>query len=296
MSGSHSELVKDPEGAYSQLIRLQEVSKESAQAADNQNKSEITADSFRQSSQKTASFLRSLSRGSSSRGNSSRHSFSVSLGLAPAVGIHDNAQAEPEQVPAQAPKVPLRRLAHLNKPEIPILALGTIAASVSGVILPLFGLLVSSVIKMFYEPPHEQKEDSEFWALMFVTVGVAALLAMPAQGYLFSMAGCKLIQRVRLMCFEKVVYMEVGWFDEPANSSGAIGARLSTDAARLRALVGDALAQMVQNIATAVAGLVIAFVACWQLAFIILALIPLIGLNGFIQIKFMKGFSADAKV
>lgn len=278
---------------------MQEVNKDSEQAAGNQNKSEISAESFRRSSQKTSSFRRSLSRGSSI-GNSSRHSFSVSLGLATGFGIHDNTLTEPERVPEQAaeqpPEVPLRRLAYLNKPEIPVLLLGTIAATISGLVFPIFGLLVSSIIKMFYEPPHKQKKDSEFWALMFVTLGVASLLAIPAQGYLFSIAGCKLIQRIRLMCFEKVVYMEVEWFDEPENSSGAVGARLSTDAARLRALVGDALSQIVQNIATAVAGLVIAFVACWQLAFIILILIPLIGLNGYIQIKFMKGFSGDAKV
>lgn len=90
--------------------------------------------------------------------------------------------------------------------------------------------------------------------------------------------------------------MEVGWFDEPENSSGAIGARLSADAASVRALVGDALGLLVQNIATALTGLIIAFVASWQLAFIVLVLVPLVGMNGYIQMKFMKGSSTDAKV
>ena len=49
--------------------------------------------------------------------------------------------------------------------------------------------------------------------------------------------------------------MEVSWFDEPENSSGAIGARLSADAASVRALVGDALGLLVQNFATVLAGL-----------------------------------------
>ena len=98
------------------------------------------------------------------------------------------------------------------------------------------------------------------------------------------------------MCFEKVVHMEVSWFDVPLHSSGAIGSRLSADAASVRALVGDALALIVQNISTAIAGLVIAFIASWQLALIILALLPLIGVNGYVQMKFLKGFSADAKV
>ncbi|KAL0436045.1 UNVERIFIED_CONTAM: ABC transporter B family member 21 [Sesamum radiatum] len=52
---------------------------------------------------------------------------------------------------------------------------------------------------------------------------------------------------------------------------------------------------MVQDLSSAVVGLAIAFEASWQLALIILAMIPLIGMSGYIQIRFIKGFSADAK-
>lgn len=78
--------------------------------------------------------------------------------------------------------------------------------------------------------------------------------------------------------------------------SGAIGARLSGDASTLRSMVGDTLALIVQNFSTVATGVIISFTANWILAFIILAVLPLIGLQGFIQMKFYKGFSADAKV
>ncbi|XP_068335797.1 ABC transporter B family member 21-like [Pyrus communis] len=296
--GSHSELLKDPEGAYSQLIRLQEVKKGSDQTGEVQNKSDITAESFRQSSLRK-SLRRSISR-NSSVGNSSHHSFSAAFGLPTGhASMHGTTLAEPDAAAlasGQPPKVSLLRLAALNKPEIPALLLGTLAATANGVILPIFGVLISRVIKTLYEPPRQQKKDSEFWAIIFMVLGVSSFLVIPARGYFFSVAGSKLIERIRLMCFERVVHMEVGWFDEPENSSGSVGARLSADAATVRALVGDALAQIVNSIATAIAGLVIAFITCWQLAFIILAVIPLIGVNGYVQAKFMKGFSADAKM
>ncbi|KAI5349043.1 hypothetical protein L3X38_001930 [Prunus dulcis] len=258
--GPHSELIKDPEGVYSQLV----------------------------------------SRGSSGRGNSNRHSFSISYGVPTAVGSPETASAG-HDIPASAssrvpPEVSLRRLAYLNKPEIPVLLLGTIAAAVNGAVLPIFGILISSVIKTFYEPPPQLRKDSKFWALIFIVLGVVTFIALPARQYFFAVAGCKLIKRVRSMCYEKVVYMEVSWFDDPEHSSGAIGARLSADAASLRGLFGDALGLLVENSATAMAGLCIAFVACWQLALIILVLLPLLGLNGYVQVKFMKGFSADVKV
>ncbi|CAO2818228.1 unnamed protein product [Amaranthus hypochondriacus] len=287
--GPHDELLKDPEGAYSQLIRLQDMRKESEQA---ENVREIS----KESSQRISS-LRSLSRGSSGRLSSNRHSFSIMSGVG--VDLPENGLPETEDAATSTsekhPQVSIWRLVSLNKPEIPALVLGAISASANGVIFPIFSILLSSVIKMFYEPPQQLKKDSKFWALMFLVLGLASLLTNPARAYFFSVAGCRLIQRIRSMSFAKVVHMEVSWFDESENSSGAIGARLSTDAAAVRALVGDALGLLVQNIATAIAGLLIAFLANWILAFIVLALIPLIGLNGYIQMKFMKGFSADAK-
>ncbi|KAG2693169.1 hypothetical protein I3760_08G084600 [Carya illinoinensis] len=296
--GSHSELIKDPDGAYSQLIHLQEENKELEQSVDDQNKLEITVEPSRQSSQRM-SVLRSTSRGSSGLGSSGRHSISASFGITTGVNVPEISLAEQQtsSLPAeQLPKVSLRRLAYLNKPEIPVLIVGAVAAISNGMILPIFSLLISSVVKTFYEPPKELKKDSKFWAIMFIVLGLALFLVIPARSYFFAVAGCKLIQRIRLLCFEKVIHMEVGWFDEPEHSSGAIGARLSADAASIRALVGDALGQIVENAASAIAGLVIAFVASWQLAFIILVLIPLIGVSGFLQVKFISGFSANAMI
>ncbi|XP_074310722.1 ABC transporter B family member 21-like [Silene latifolia] len=277
--GQHTELVRDPEGAYSQLIRLQDMRKESRH-------SERGGDMLRQASQRGLS-LRSSSHGSSVSSND--HTFSV------AVVPSDFPERAVEALSEKRPQVSIRRLASLNKPEIPTLILGSLSAIASGVIFPLFGVLFSGVIKMFFKTPHELRTDSRFWALMFVVFGVASLLSYPARSYFFAVAGCKLIRRIRSMCFEKVVHMEVGWFDEPENSSGTIGARLSSDAASVRGLVGDALGLLVQNLASAISGLLIAFLANWILAFIILAMIPLLGLNGYFQLKFMKGFSEDAK-
>ncbi|KAK7397026.1 hypothetical protein VNO78_18191 [Psophocarpus tetragonolobus] len=290
--GKHIELTEDPDGAYSQLIRLQEGNKESEETRDSQNKRELSSESFTKLSQRLSLSLR---RSGSSVGNSSHHSFSVSFGLPTEVNIPDpeGGNIQPQE---KSPEVPLRRLASLNKPEIPVFLIGCVAAIANGTIFPIFGVLLSSVIKTFFKPFPEMKKDSKFWALMFVTLGFGSLLAIPARSYFFSIAGSKLIQRIRLICFEKAINMEVGWFDEPEHSSGAVGARLSADAASVRALVGDALGLLVQNIATALTGLIIAYVASWQLASTLLVLVPLIGVNGYIQMKLMKGASADAKM
>ncbi|XP_019168033.1 PREDICTED: ABC transporter B family member 9-like [Ipomoea nil] len=304
--GTHDELIKDPNGAYTQLVKMQQGNKQQEEktmtsvedpavaAADDDDDDELSR------SQQQQIMLSSVLRRSISRVQSFTH---------PIAGLVDIQQSEDQQVEGKLEevvvdektlkkrkKVSIRRLASLNKPEFPFLLLGVLAACFHGTIFPIFGLLLSTVIKIFFKPLPEMKKDSKFWALMYVLLGVATLIVVPIQNFFFGIAGGKLIQRIRSLTFQKVVYQEISWFDDPANSSGAIGARLSTDASTVRSLVGDALALIVQNIATVVAGVIIAFTANWILAFIILAVVPLLGLQGFMQMRLYAGFSADAKV
>nr|ASM90220.1 multidrug resistance 9 [Sesuvium portulacastrum] len=308
--GSDEELIKDPEGAYSQLVSLQEGANQREAALMDPNSVDMNINLERtmsRSASQRLSMRRSASRGSSS----GRHSISISFSIAGPVNIQETAEQDDddddhnrgdakkisgEEKEKKRQSVPMRRLAYLNKPELPILLLGALAASVHGVIFPIFGFLLSSAIRIFYEPLQQLGKDSRKWALIYVGLGAASFIAIPIQNFFFGMAGGKLIERVRSMTFEKVVHQEIKWFDDPANSSGAIGARLSTDASNIKRLVGDQLALVMQNIATVIAGLVIAFTANWMLALIVLCVAPLMFIQGYLQAKFLRGFSADAKL
>ncbi|KHN03223.1 ABC transporter B family member 4 [Glycine soja] len=249
--GSHAELTKDANGAYSLLIKLQEVKGSEQNVANDTERLESTVHSGIHSSQR--SFLRSISQRSSEVGSSGHNSFSASH----AVGFLEPANGVPQTSPtvSSPPEVPLYRLAHLNKPYTPVLPAGSIAAIINGVLLPIVAIFMSKMISIFYEPVDELRKDSKHWALLFVALGVVSFVMSPCRFYLFSIAGGKLIKRIWKMCFKKVVHMEVSWFNEAEHSRGATGARLSSDAASVRALVGDALGLLVQNIATAVASL-----------------------------------------
>ncbi|XP_077217872.1 ABC transporter B family member 11-like [Tasmannia lanceolata] len=270
--GSHSDLLKYPSGEYSQLIRAQEVHHDSEQTITSQDKLEIVS-------------------GSRSSFHTSSPSFVPHTGLAikeTGSMVLDGSQKSKE--------VPLRRLVSLNKPELPALLIGGTFAIISGLVLPIFGIFLSIIIQTFFEPPTKLQKDSTFWSLMFIVLAFTPLVSIPLRTYFFAVAGCRLIKRIRSKSFEKVVHMEVEWFDDAKNSSGAISARLSQDAALVRGLVGDTPALFLQSFTTLIAALVIAFQASWQLALIMLSMFPLLGINGWAQIKFMEGFSADAKV
>uniref|UniRef100_A0A7N0REW6 ABC transporter B family member 9 n=1 Tax=Kalanchoe fedtschenkoi TaxID=63787 RepID=A0A7N0REW6_KALFE len=307
--GTHAELIKDPEGAYSQLVQLQQGGADTTQH-ENEEKSLDKANSieFDRNVSRSRSQRSSVARLVSRNSSSSRPSFSLIYTLPGPSDFHgtelgsDHSLSQYEEdakdglLHKSKKDVPIWKLAQLNKPELPVIVLGSIGAVVNGLVFPVFGLLISNVIKIFYQPPSLLRKDSKFWAVIFVVIGLISFVAAPLQNYFFGVAGGKLIQRIRSLCFKKIVHQEISWFDEPANSSGAVGARLSTDAAAIKSIVGDALALIVQNITTIIAGLVIAFTANWILALVILGASPIMILQGFLQTKFTKGFSKEAKV
>ncbi|KAF6998259.1 hypothetical protein CFC21_014393 [Triticum aestivum] len=288
--GSHDELVLNLDGAYSQLVLLQESHKE--------HKIDRRLSTPRSKS-KSLSMKRSIS---GSIGNSSGHSFTLPFGLPSAIefpgGNETHGQNREElngdgEVPKKAPMV---QLALLNKPEVPILLLGSLAAAVHGVLFPVFGLILSGAIKAFYEQPDKLRKDTSFWGLMCVVMGIISIISIPVEFSLFGLAGGKLIERIRALSFQSIVHQEVAWFDDPRNSSGALGARLSIDSSNVRRLVGDNLSLMVQIISNLVTGVVIAIIADWKLALIIICVIPLTGIQGYANVKFLNGFSQDAKM
>ena len=51
---------------------------------------------------------------------------------------------------------------------------------------------------------------------------------------MYATAGEHLTQRMRKLTFEAMLRQEMGWFDDPANSTGALCSRLSGDAGALQ--------------------------------------------------------------
>lgn len=215
-------MIKYPDGAYSQLVRLQEGKEESeVSQVTNTDYVDQAFDSDRiitTSGSQRFSIQPPISRGSSS----SRRSFTSSFSVPGPVSIGEakvgDQMHESEVDVKKLKRVSITRLASLNKPELPILFLGSIAAAIDGVLFPLTGLLLAKAIKTFYKTQSELKRESVFWALASVGLGSVSLIIKPIQNYLFGVAGGKLVERIRSLTFEKVVYQENSWFDDPTNS------------------------------------------------------------------------------
>eukprot|EP00250_Pteridium_aquilinum_P017118 c23463_g1_i1 orf=1-2490(-) len=253
--GSHTELLSKPNGIFSQLVTLEERQK------DEQQPREIETEAIILSNAKFNISARKVSSTASSR--------SMSFGSVGSIGsiAPDNEmdlQLKNWQDSARIGENSrlgcshLLRLASYNRPETPLLLIGSLAAAANGATLPVLGFLFAKIIHTFYNPVTELLQDSLLWILMFVVLAVASLLLHPLQSLCFSLAGEKLVRRIRLLTFDKILHQEILWFDGSQNASGLISSRLLRDASQMRVMVGDALALLVQNMTTVVVGLFIA--------------------------------------
>ena len=101
-------------------------------------------------------------------------------------------------------------------------------------------------------------------------------LANYLQNAMFGISGERFTLKVRTMLFRAILHKEMAWFDQPANSSGALASRLSSDAAAIQGLTGPNLGLVTATVSTLAAGLAIAFAASWRLALVVLGTLPLV--------------------
>eukprot|EP00889_Picochlorum_renovo_P000111 jgi/Picre1/27141/NNA_000110.t1 len=142
-------------------------------------------------------------------------------------------------------KVGMKRIAQLNKPELPALLSGVVGSAIMGLLFPIFALALASLIGGFYgygegegEMTQDEKDyitsNTRKWSLVFMGMGFAALVGAFIQSYSFNFMGQRLAQRVRVMMLEALLKQEVAYFDRDANSSGALTSKLSSDAMAIR--------------------------------------------------------------
>ncbi|XP_049765728.1 multidrug resistance protein homolog 49-like isoform X2 [Schistocerca cancellata] len=182
------------------------------------------------------------------------------------------------------------KILRVNRPEWLLLVIATVASVVSGFAMPLFSVLFGDLIgTLGQDDPDKIRADTDYFSLLFVIVGVIMGFMTFIQTYLYGIAGEKLTMRFRGLMFSAMLRQEVAYFDDKNNSTGALCARLSGDAANIQGATGQRIGTITQSLGTLVLSVALAMYYEWRLGLLVLAFVPPLFGAFYVQGKLQRG-------
>uniref|UniRef100_A0A8C2ENW4 ATP-binding cassette, sub-family B (MDR/TAP), member 11a n=1 Tax=Cyprinus carpio TaxID=7962 RepID=A0A8C2ENW4_CYPCA len=186
---------------------------------------------------------------------------------------------------------PVARILKYNCPEWPYMLLGSLGAAINGSVNPIYALLFSEILGTFsIQDLDEQRRQINGICILFVSIGVLSFFSQFLQGYSFAKSGELLTRRLRKVGFQAMLKQEIGWFDNPINSPGALTTRLANDASMVQGI-----GMIVNSLTNIGASFIIAYYFSWKLSLVVTCFLPLIGLSGVFQAKMLTGFANEDK-
>ncbi|KAF9143632.1 Multidrug resistance protein 1 [Linnemannia schmuckeri] len=209
----------------------------------------------------------------------------------------ENRREKERKAMIKAQKAPLGRVFNAMRPEWALIVFGAILSGGAGVIFPIFAKFFGQVMYVLNVVPRPDNfvSESNNNALMFVVIGIAALVTNGGAIVIFEYVGETMARRMRTLSFQSILSQEMGFFDKEENNTGALTSRLATDAYQMHELVSQIMKLAFQTIATVALGLGYAFSESWRLTLVILALIPLLAASQYFAIAALTGFSNKTK-
>jgi len=191
------------------------------------------------------------------------------------------------------------RLARLARPEASALALGSLflaLGSAAGLAYPQAMRLVvdgatgqgGSTLLGPAGPPLVLRAAVAMAALALVQGAAIALRYL-----LFTLAGERVVARLRRTLFESLLAQEIAFFDD--RRTGELLSRLSADTEAVQGAVSTSISMALRNLASAAGGLVFLFVTSPRLALLILAVVPPVALGAAASGRRIRRLSRQAQ-
>uniref|UniRef100_A0A914DR54 Uncharacterized protein n=1 Tax=Acrobeloides nanus TaxID=290746 RepID=A0A914DR54_9BILA len=188
---------------------------------------------------------------------------------------------------------PLWKIMKMNRDKWHFFALAIFGCIINGLVVPFFALVYSQIFNVFSEPIEQLNTDALFWSFMFVAIGIANAIGQIISAVCCGQCGEALTKKLRFEAFRNLLRQDIAFYDDQRHNTGKLCTRFATDVPNVR-YVFTRLPVVISSVVTLIGAIVIGFAYGWQLALVLLAIIPLIIGSGYFEMKMHFGRAFDA--
>ncbi|CAJ0607901.1 unnamed protein product [Cylicocyclus nassatus] len=153
------------------------------------------------------------------------------------------------------------------KPEFPMATLALTNTIIRGLTWPIFAIIYGKLFLLFAsEDLDTVAAGSTTNSALFFVLAVVAGAATFVSGALYGITGEKMAMRLRMDVFKNIMRQDASYFDNPKHNTGALTARLASDAPNVQAAIDQRFAEVMQGVSALIAGVTVAFYYGWNVA------------------------------
>ncbi|KAF1997710.1 ABC multidrug transporter SitT [Amniculicola lignicola CBS 123094] len=186
-----------------------------------------------------------------------------------------------------------------SRTDLSMLVCAILCAIASGVPFPLIGIFFGQLLNSFNgvtcDEPETASSATDYQnainkkILMIVYLAIAQFVLIYAHLFCWSLFGARLAQRLREMYLQKLLQQEPLHFDELP--PGEAASRLSTDIQTIRSGTSDKVGICLSSVSFFVTAYIVAFVMDYELAAMLISLIPAYFLMSFVGSHYIEKYS-----
>lgn len=185
----------------------------------------------------------------------------------------------------------VRKIVSLAKPEFKTLLMASFFLAVASACQLAFPQVIRNMIDASLQARDLEKINQISWVILIVFVLQA--IASTIRYYLFTMAGERIVQRLRSDLYSAILRQEIAFFD--FNKTGELISRISSDTSILQNAVSVNVSMGLRNLAAAIGGLALMIHTSPKLALSMLLVIPPVVLGATVFGKKIRMFSRRAQ-
>lgn len=250
--GPHSELIQNPAGIYSQLVKAQMASEANDQPE-----------------------------------HSSRHESMSGVGHEVTTAISTNtALVSDVNIEESDKDRTLRRITLMTRSHWGYLLVGLLGAATYGIVFTLWGYFIARSQSRFYlDDPEALREQAALQAFCYIALAMGVLFGTMAMFYGMMAVGEHVVADLRSQLLESLFRQHIAFFDDPGHSIGDQLAQLSDDTRYIAKVVGDRSAKHYQAIASFAMAVALGLYSSWVISLLVIGALPFTIAASVVQIE-----------